>query len=427
MVDRFESSLGHFITNCLLVGLAKPEIHVALFVALVFSAFGFSMAEKKKFPYSDPVLVDYQGNTAKRWFIKFYVWDIGLGKKVRSRWAEGLNKSKDPKERYRIASIALDMIKKELRAGNVKNSKPKPEKKGVEDLTLPDAMRYVLERKPDLSKHWKKSHLHVIGLVEKYFFKRANPSFTKLKMVDYDSIMNFITKELGCGPKTLNEYAGIIGSTLNYMVKMELITRNYIADLPKRKVPKGESNIPFTLEEVKRLFEAAEADKNPQWVIYVKFILYTLGRTGKEIRMLKVKDIRPTTIFIPKDRGKTGGRSIDIAPHLEKLVQENNIRSYPSDWFVFGADGIPGPKVQFRDHFYRFFRKYLVKCGMAEAGHTLYAFKHTGAIQAVIAGVDILAIQNMCGHEDLKTTQKYLINIGAIRTTGNELSKLPVY
>ena len=143
--------------------------------------------------------------------------------------------------------------------------------------------------------------------------------------------------------------------------------------------------------------------------------------------MLQVKDIRPTTIFIPKERGKTGGRSIDIAPALEILISENKLRSYPGDYYVFGEKGIPGTKVQFRDHFYRIFQKYLVKCGLSGRGHTLYAFKHTGAIQAVIAGVDILAIQNMCGHEDLKTTQKYLINIGAIRSTGNELAKLPNY
>lgn len=423
----FESSPGHFLVSWESAYCFWPSWFVALYVAPIVAAISFSKPMKNnKFPYSNPVLVDYSGDTSKRWYIKFYIWDIALGKKVRVRWANGLNDSKNKSARYQVAAQALALIRAELKSGKVKNSQDKVERVSTKNLSMAEAILFVLDKKQALSLHWKRSYKRVAKLLSLCWPKKM-PAIQTITLSDCHQFIDWMDVHLNCSPKTINEYCGIISSVLNYFINMEVISKNPMAKIPKRKTLMGEANIPFTLQEVRAIFAQAEKEGLIQWILFCKFILYTLARTGKELAKLRVRDIRTTSIYIPKERAKTGGRSIDIAPALELLIQQFELRKYPADFYVFGADGLPGPLPRGRDYFYNNLIRILKILKMNDRGHTLYAFKHTGAIQAVIAGVDMLAIQNMCGHHDLKTTQKYLINIGAIRQTGNELAKLPNY
>ena len=39
--------------------------------------------------------------------------------------------------------------------------------------------------------------------------------------------------------------------------------------------------------------------------------------------------------------------------------------------------------------------------------HTLYSWKHTGVVQAYLAGVDIKSIQRQCRHSSIEMTRRY--------------------
>jgi len=44
--------------------------------------------------------------------------------------------------------------------------------------------------------------------------------------------------------------------------------------------------------------------------------------------------------------------------------------------------------------------------------HTLYSWKHTGVVQAYLAGVDIKSIQRQCRHSSIEMTDNYLKSLG---------------
>ncbi len=60
-------------------------------------------------------------------------------------------------------------------------------------------------------------------------------------------------------------------------------------------------------------------------------------------------------------------------------------------------------------------RKLLQKLGYGPE-YTLYGWKHSGVIAAYLAGLDVLAIQQMCGHSSVDMTYTYLRNIGLVRS-----------
>jgi hypothetical protein len=60
-------------------------------------------------------------------------------------------------------------------------------------------------------------------------------------------------------------------------------------------------------------------------------------------------------------------------------------------------------------------RKLLQQLGYGPE-YKLYGWKHSGVIAAYLAGLDILTIQQMCGHSSVDMTYTYLRNIGLVRS-----------
>lgn len=313
MITWFEPSMVHSLSACFSAISFEEGFYVAVFAAVIGLNKLDLKSPEKSIPFKPPRLVSYT-DLKKRWYIIFYAWDPEVKKLKRVRYAEGLNDFKTYNERLRNATLVMAEIHKQLKAGLVFVEPEKPvSEKPISDSPLAKAMEFVLDQKKDtIGKGWADSYTWVIKLVKRYFEKKEIP-VTALKKKDFIDLMTWIKANTKAGPKTLNEYSTIISTCLNYLINMELLSVNYMEKIPKLKVPKGHTNIPFTLQEVAQIKNEAEKLNDGQFILFFQFLLYTLARPGKEIRLLQVKDIRPTTIWIPIERGKTGGRSVDIA------------------------------------------------------------------------------------------------------------------
>lgn len=425
--EWFESSMIHHLTHCISVGISTKVIFCAL-----FCAFGripndeLDMIPKTR----NPKLNDCDGDVSKQWYIEFGAWDSKKQCIKRRKYSKGLNKLRTAKERYAYAERKMLAIRAALARAPI-DASPEREKKPVNPLlsvTLPGALAYVMERKEkELSRNWLQTYRLMATLISGYYGKRKPPLLSSMKTADFTAIMEWIQSKQDIGPKTYNEYLGIISSTVGQMFLLDAVPVNNAAKVPKKRVPKGERNIPFTPETIKKIKQEALNDGQEQFVLFMDFCLYTLARPRKELHLLRVHEIREKSIFIPKERGKTGGRSVPILPPLHNLIEKHGLRDYPGHFYVFGKGGKPAEKPYTTTHFYDYLMKYLRKLKIHEKGHTLYALKHSGACICYLAGVPISILQRLIGHESASQTEEYLVNLGLINPTDQFLGNWPEF
>ena len=139
-------------------------------------------------------------------------------------------------------------------------------------------------------------------------------------------------------------------------------------------------------------------------------VLYSTGMRRLEIINLKLYDLDTErgTILIRQGKGKKD-RFVPIGERaiawLEKYIREARpqIVVEPDDGTVFlTAQGEPFS----RDHLTWAVRTHVVNAKLGKVG-ACHLFRHTMATLMLEGGADIRYIQQMLGHEDLKTTQIY--------------------
>ena len=425
--EWFESGMVHHLTHYLSVGLMSKII-----IGALFGAPGWIPEDDQDMipKIKQPKLNDRDGDVSKPWYIEFGAWDKEKKCIKRRKYVKGLNTLKSAKERYAYAERKMAAIRAALARAPIDNTPEKPKKplNPLLSLTLPGALTYVMERKEkDLSRNWFQTYKLLSTLLTEYYGKVKPPLLSALKVADFTAIMEWIQDKQEIGPKTYNEYLGILASTVGQMLLLDVVSINHAARVPKKRVPKGERNIPFTPETIKKIKAEALKDGQEQFVLFMDFCLYTLARPRKELHFLRVHEIRDKSIFIPKERGKTGGRSVPILPPLQKLIDAHGLRDYPGDFYVFGKAGKPSDKPFTSTHFYDYLMKYLRRMGINEKGHTLYALKHSGACICYMAGVPVSILQRLIGHESARQTEEYLVNLGLINPTDLYLGNWPEF
>lgn len=215
--------------------------------------------------------------------------------------------------------------------------------------------------------------------------------------------------------KTHNEIVSFVKTVFTYYHKKKVITDNpCVYEL--KMVESEESHYPLTLDQISTLKNhILNIAKDEQLWLFLNFCFYSFARPRIELRLLKVKDILETTIFITSQNAKKNkNRHVIISEQLELLIEKYRLRTYPQDYYLFTTDGVPGKQPTGHNYFYKANRKALIACGITDKDYDLYSWKHTGNIQAKIAGTSIYELQKQNGHESIQQTEKYLRKIGAI-------------
>jgi integrase len=171
----------------------------------------------------------------------------------------------------------------------------------------------------------------------------------------------------------------------------------------------------YTTAQLNQFIEAI-APKDPQLLLFIRFIYYTLARP-KELRFLKVGHIRSDfeKILFEGEHAKTDQEKyIGISTQFATVIAESGILNYPAEYYVFGNSGIPGQKRVGSSYFYKRFKVYLKELGFKKlnAAYTMYSFKHTGAVQLYLATKDVYLVQQQLRHTTLDQTNTYLRDLG---------------
>lgn len=225
------------------------------------------------------------------------------------------------------------------------------------------------------------------------------------------SFFNYLIKVRKLSRISIRGYSRITKALFEYLKFNKLILINPVHDLPQCDRINDQAPRPIQRADID-IFKK-ELVKDPVLWLAVQLEYYTGLRPGHEIREMKIKDIdfAKGTIRVDRARAKTRHERIVTVPHqlLLQLRNSYNLNLYSREFYVFGREGIPGPRLVGKNRFRERFNVIRRELNMPFE-YKFYSWKHTGAVEADEAGLPMKDISNQLGHGSLKSTDHYFRN-----------------
>jgi integrase len=165
----------------------------------------------------------------------------------------------------------------------------------------------------------------------------------------------------------------------------------------------------LTIDQIKRLLEAAKQDQNPQ--VY-PFIMIGLETSMRRMEILSIRrehvDIQRRVIYIPQ--AKAGAREQPITAHLASFL-EKFIAVLPAGtpWLFPSLAAQGGHTVDIR----KSFRRAVVAAGLDPDEVVRHTLRHTAITHLVQAGMDLPTVKRISGHKTLSMVERYAHQNGA--------------
>lgn len=204
----------------------------------------------------------------------------------------------------------------------------------------------------------------------------------------------------GASNNTVNHGLTNLSHMLRMAIRWGYIDRNVVSLVDKMKVPKRSPRF-LHQEEIRRLVEAAMGS-------HIYPLIMTALHTGmrkSELFNLIWADIdfdNHTVTVQPKDDWHTKNYKplfLQLTPALYEILGKHWERGVRTE-YVFTYKG-----RQLKSNIKRSFTTVLKKAGLENV--TLHALRHTFASQLVMAGVSLMEIQELMGHQSFETTLQY--------------------
>jgi len=170
-------------------------------------------------------------------------------------------------------------------------------------------------------------------------------------------------------------------------------------DIPR---PKKRIMLPnvLAISQVEKLFAQLENLKHKTMI----YLAYSAGLRVSEVVNLKIKDIHSErmVINIKGAKGKKD-RIVGLSQGILELLRKYYIAYKPSDWLFDGQyTGEPYSSRSLQSIFHR-----AKDAAKIRQDVTFHSLRHSYATHLHEAGTDIKLIQELLGHNDIKTTLRY--------------------
>lgn len=387
----------------------------------------------KGFSYTAVRLCTHNGDISKPWFIYFSFTDHALDVTKRFQLRKGINFYKTVEERTRQGNQVAREWEQYLKDGwnpFLHSSMP-----NFSRMKLNEALDFALSKSKLSTKSYKDYRCTV------NFIKSAAKTLhldkalvTGIKRQHIKLLMDEVMRAREWENPAYNKNLGYLSAVLSILVEYEIIEHNpafRIKSLPVAETQKFE---PIS-ETEKYAIKAYLLEHMPAFFTYL-MVIYHTGIRPKEALYLKISDMRfdRRTIVIKPDLEKENSktktiRMVPINDHLASLLLRH-AEGYRSDYFLFGSlfkkgegsrgggsqkNGTygarmtdyfkPSPTMIKRDTATKLWNK-LIMQDLKIQKH-MYAMKHTGADDKILAGISLDALREMYGHTSKYMTEKY--------------------
>lgn len=209
--------------------------------------------------------------------------------------------------------------------------------------------------------------------------------------------------------QTKNNYLSWLKTFCKYLLERGYIPNNptdNFSTIRRRDALKNRDVIPDkVLLEIKNWLLA-----NNKYYLLACYILHYLFVRPKEMSFLKIGDIsiKEKVLHLYGDNTKNHNDAVLTLPdHVLKLMIDLKIFSYPSDYYLFSGNFMPGKdrksEKQFRDYWQRYVRKNLKLTDR----YKFYSLKDTGITNMLRANTDILTVRDQARHSSILITDRY--------------------
>ena len=227
--------------------------------------------------------------------------------------------------------------------------------------------------------------------LEYYFdFKRGTP-----EKIDFENIRNFLI---------LKQKRGLAGQTINLYLNAIKFFYREIAGFKGKiyfKTVKKYKRLPVVLsrKEIEKIISSIENRKHKLMVA----LAYGAGLRVSEVIGLRVEDLDLDELVVNIKMAKGKKDRISVLPKKLRVEMKSLMTGKPGKDFLFASER--GGKLTTRTA-QVVFEKALKKSGIKKPA-TFHSLRHSFATHLLENGTDIRYVQELLGHSNIRTTQRY--------------------
>lgn len=270
------------------------------------------------------------------------------------------------------------------------------------DRTIDDFLDYL--RLTDKSLETISGYKKELGYFNKFLCEKYNMPIY-LDGIDLKDLEDYLIdqKNKGYKPATRRRSIYILRSFFNYLIKNDLVEKNYPSLLDVIKVK--EEEVDFLREE--EFLVLVGQVRNPVVACVLKTMFYTGARISEVLSLeLSHVDLVSNNIFIKNGKGNKD-RTVPINKKLRRVLLDylKRVRDLDEDNQLFFANKKTGKLSQ----------SYVNKC-IRQAKEDLgwerqissHTLRHSFASNLVYRGASLVSVQKLLGHANLTVTSRYL-------------------
>lgn len=319
------------------------------------------------------------------------------------KWSRTLNAWHLPKDKTLLTKISEELIGSHPEnASNliseplvlphlvaVKKNEPEQQQSQVLPEWIDDYSRHLKIR--NLAKNTIRNYTYVIKHFHAHFHPVSPQELTKKQIEQY---LEFLCDTRKLGPSAL----GLTINAIKFLYEKVWDQPKTVYHLPRPKQPHKLPKF-FHESEIEKMFNSIKNLKHK----VILFTGYSAGLRVSEIVNLKVSDIYSESMQLRIENAKgQKDRMVGLSEVLLNVLRAYYQQYQPKHWLFEGQNGgqYSTRSVQ------QIMKKAKTQANITHKG-SVHALRHSFATHLLESGTDIRIIQELLGHESLKTTQIY--------------------
>lgn len=217
--------------------------------------------------------------------------------------------------------------------------------------------------------------------------------------------MDYLITTRKINNRTYNNYVGNYRCVFNFFEKRELLLKNPFNKIEMLNEDEGKI-VAFTDAEWKIIYQFLPKEDPQLWYI-ANFIYYAALRPQEIVRLqFSNIDLKREKIYSLATNSKNHRQQVIEIPEAFMEVLRQMDCNYPSHYYIFSRNLLPGSKENHPTRIAERWRKFANRHGIKE--RNIYDLKHNAAGRLCDAGFDLRDIQLHLRHHSIEQTQVYI-------------------